>query len=193
MPIARSAAQAMLDKLEKYEPYLNSRIAMVALSLDPSIPNQADDVLEMKRIIRMILARDYGVDGDASQNDVAPKSSPSKRASLLSKARRARCPNSHSNSESADEVDDFFEFTSKADETVDDPIEWWAVPGHQKRFPKLSLLARDVLMCMGSSVPSEAAFSDSGGMVTNLRGRLSDDNISKMMKLRSWNRLMKKF
>jgi hAT family C-terminal dimerisation region len=40
-----------------------------------------------------------------------------------------------------------------------------------KKFPILSLLARDTLLCMGSSVPSESSFSDSGGFVTGDRAR----------------------
>ena len=48
-------------------------------------------------------------------------------------------------------------------------------------------------MVMGSSVPSESAFSDSGHFVCADRSRLTDENISVMMKLRSWNRLFGKF
>jgi hAT family C-terminal dimerisation region len=58
------------------------------------------------------------------------------------------------------------------------------------RFPTLSLLARDTIMIKGSSVPSESAFSDSGHFVTANRASLTDDNICKMMKLRSWKRLL---
>jgi hypothetical protein len=45
-------------------------------------------------------------------------------------------------------------------------------------------------MVMGSSVPSEAAFSDSGQFVRPNRGILSDAKIETMMKLRSWNRFL---
>jgi hypothetical protein len=45
-------------------------------------------------------------------------------------------------------------------------------------------------MVMGSSVPSEAAFSDSGEFVRPDRGSLSDAKIERMMKLRSWNRFL---
>jgi hypothetical protein len=43
---------------------------------------------------------------------------------------------------------------------------------------------------MGSSVPSEAAFTDSGQFVRPDRGSLSDAKIETMMKLRSWNRFL---
>ena len=106
--------------------------------------------------------------------------------SLLTAAKLARAP--HQLLDCNDEVDEFFDFTKKADLTSDDPIQWWGTIGH-KKFPTISLLARDTLMCLGSSVPSESAFSDSGRFVTADRNRLSDDHIGQMMKMRSWNRL----
>jgi hypothetical protein len=45
-------------------------------------------------------------------------------------------------------------------------------------------------MACGTSVPSESAFSDSGGFVIPRRIRLSDESIETMMKLRSWNRFL---
>jgi hypothetical protein len=47
-------------------------------------------------------------------------------------------------------------------------------------------------MCMGSSVPSESAFSDSGDVAIPVRSRLSDRSVETTMKLRSWKRLFKK-
>jgi hAT family C-terminal dimerisation region len=71
-------------------------------------------------------------------------------------------------------------------------IERWRTIGC-KKFSFLSLLARDraTLICMVSSVPSKPFFSDSGGIVTGYRARLSDENIEMLMKLRSWNRLFR--
>jgi hypothetical protein len=69
----------------------------------------------------------------------------------------------------------------------------WCITAEKTRFPALSMLARDALMIMGSSVPSESAFSDSGHFVTSDRASVYDETISKMMKLRSWKRLCADF
>jgi hypothetical protein len=90
----------------------------------------------------------------------------------------------------SDEVEDFCSFTFRADTSCSDVLQWWKTIG-SVRFPTLSLLARDAFMIMGSSVPSESAFSDSGAFVSSDRARLTDENIEIMMKLRSWNRLLK--
>jgi hypothetical protein len=47
-------------------------------------------------------------------------------------------------------------------------------------------------VCMGSLVPSESAFSDSGDVAIPVRSRLSDRSVETTMKLRSWKRLFKK-
>ena len=87
-----------------------------------------------------------------------------------------------------DEVNLFMDITKQVDDSFLDPIEWWRVTG-SKRFPMIAILARDTLMCKGSSVPSESSFSDSGNFVRRDRCTLSDDNLEKMMKMRSWHRL----
>jgi hAT family C-terminal dimerisation region len=92
----------------------------------------------------------------------------------------------------ADKVDNYFEATKNLASICKDSVLWWRTAG-KTQFPALSLLARDTLMIMGSSVPSESAFSDSGHFVTSDVASLTDDNLSKMMKLRSWKRLCSKF
>jgi hypothetical protein len=47
-------------------------------------------------------------------------------------------------------------------------------------------------MSMGTSVPSESSFSDSGHFVSADRAKLNDANIEMMMKLRSWNQMFQK-
>ena len=66
-------------------------------------------------------------------------------------------------------------------------LAWWKVNGHQ--YPKLCLLARDTFVAMGSSVPAESAFSESGQLVTPQHARLSDENIEKLMKISAWKDL----
>ena len=47
------------------------------------------------------------------------------------------------------------------------------------------MLARDTLMAMGSSVPSESTFSDSGGIVLIDVAQLMDENLRILVTLRS--------
>ena len=181
----------MLEKINKYKDYLNCNLAKLAGVLDPSIANPAHEVARMKSVIRGILSRYYGYCEDEPADDDRADAA-SKRSSLLKMANLMRCSSSEIGashaSVSKDEVDRFFEFTKEIDDTCSDVIDWWASIG-RKRFPAIALLARDTLMCMGSSVPSESSFSDSGGFVPGDRSRLTDVNIEMMMKLRSWNRL----
>lgn len=182
-PSAIQAAKAMLNKIEKYKSNLTSPLAQLALALDPAIPNTESETESMKHLIRTTLTRDYGY---RSAVQLAPEGKPK---GLLAAARAARAPSGYNIN--VDEVEDFFDFTKKGDESCNDAVEWWGTIG-RKRFPVIAHLARDTLMCMGSSVPSESSFSDSGHFVTNNRASLNDENIEKMMKLRSWNRLLSK-
>ena len=182
VPAAKRAAEAMLAKLEKYKDNLNSPLCLLAAGLDPSVPVPDEDVLDLKLSIRQILTVKYGYQ-QLPQNDEVPH-----QLSLLAAAKLARAGCSAERRQ-IDEVDDFFALTKRADASCDNVLEWWAASS--KRFPMLSQLARDTFMVMGSSVPSESAFSDSGSFVTPRRSSLSNETISKMMKLRSWNRLLK--
>jgi len=77
----------------------------------------------------------------------------------------------------------------RADKSASNVIEWWGREGRHK-YPKISLLAQNTLMTMGSSVASESTFSDSGAMVRADRTRLSDAHIRILVCLRSWNRFL---
>ncbi|XXQ37265.1 Uncharacterized protein PBTT_07267 [Plasmodiophora brassicae] len=73
-----------------------------------------------------------------------------KTRALLVAARRDRVrgPLSEHEEEKDDiskEIDDYFQFTQSGDESYDDAVAWWAAIG-RKRFPRLSLLARDTLV-----------------------------------------------
>ncbi|OAE33137.1 hypothetical protein AXG93_4773s1100 [Marchantia polymorpha subsp. ruderalis] len=181
VPAAKRAAEAMLSKLEKYKENMNSPLCLLASDLDPSVPVPDIDIQELKFCIRQILIVRYGY--QQQQNVEIPQ-----RLGLLAAAKLVRAGSCVERGQ-IDEVDDFFELTKRTDTSYDNVLEWWSTSN--KRFPLLSRLARDTFMVMGSSVPLESAFSDSGSFVTSRRSSLSDENISKMMKLRSWNRLLK--
>ena len=68
-----------------------------------------------------------------------------------------------------------------------DVYKWWATYGYQ--YPALKQLARDTFVAMGSSVPSESAFSESGQVVMPQCARLSDDNIERLMTISAWKEL----
>lgn len=87
------------------------------------------------------------------------------------------------------ETDNFFAATQRADKTWKNVINWWK-RGRQHKYPKLRMLARDTLMAMGSSVPSESTFSDSGSIVRLDRATLTDENLRILVTLRSWNRFL---
>jgi hypothetical protein len=178
--VAAEAAEVMKAKLKKYECYLTCELSRLALALDPAIPNTSTEVEAMKVLIRETLVREYGM---TVQH--APTQS---QRGLLAAARGARAPRSLNII--SDEVDDYFDFTRMGDESCNDAIEWSTIG--IKRFPAMAALVRDTLMCMGSSVPSESSFSDSGHFVSADRTKLNDANIGMMMKLRSWNRLLQK-
>jgi hypothetical protein len=75
-----------------------------------------------------------------------------KARGVLAAAQAARAPSRGLNIIS-DEMDDYLDFTRMGDESCNEAVELWAIIG-SKRFPVMKTLARDKLMCLGSSVPS---------------------------------------
>jgi hAT family C-terminal dimerisation region len=127
--------------------------------LDPRIGNGSDAALEMKESIRDTLRQRYDLNS-TQPADAAAEDMP---FDIFSAARKV----SHDSISqiTADEVDNYFEMTKHPDTTCRDAVMWMRTAG-KTRFPALSMLSRDTLMIMGSSVPSESAFSDSGHFVT---------------------------
>jgi hAT family C-terminal dimerisation region len=182
----KAAAKCVLEKIRKYESYLCSPLTRLAEILDPRIGNGSDAALEMKESIRDTLRQRYDLNS-TQPADAAAEDMP---FDIFSAARKV----SHDSISqiTADEVDNYFEMTKHPDTTCRDAVMWWRTAG-KTRFPALSMLSRDTLMIMGSSVPSESAFSDSDHFVTSDRASVTDENTSKMMKLRSWKRLCADF
>jgi hypothetical protein len=69
----------------------------------------------------------------------------------------------------------------------DDPIKWWRNVGN-RRFPRLSFLASDLLSIPSSTAAIERQFNSTGSMVTPKRNRLSRVVICQAQSLRSWRR-----
>lgn len=64
-------------------------------------------------------------------------------------------------------------------------LEWWKK--HETILPNLARMARDFLCTSATSVPSERLFSRSSLVIRKHRNRLSDNSITLLMCLNSWN------
>lgn len=176
----RQASAAMKQKLTKYKFNFTSKYVQICALLNPRISKKGDDYSEMKNYIRKYLEDTYDV---SFESDAPTEDNSTKQFSFLD-----------SDDEGVDiiekdEVDAFFSATASADKSVTNVREWWGSEGRRK-YPKIALLARDLLMTMGSSVASESTFSDSGAVIRHDRSRLSDENIRILVTLRSWNRVL---
>ncbi|KAJ6790762.1 Uncharacterized protein M6B38_247925 [Iris pallida] len=63
-------------------------------------------------------------------------------------------------------------------------LEWWK--RHDKRFPVLSNIARDLLMVPVSTVASESCFSASSRMLSDRRSRLKPDILEAIVCVQDW-------
>ncbi|KAL2533344.1 BED zinc finger [Abeliophyllum distichum] len=66
-----------------------------------------------------------------------------------------------------------------------DIFKWWRQ--HQRSYPNLSKMARDLLTPPVSIVASEAAFSISGRVLSDFRSRLKADILESLLCLKGWN------
>ncbi|KAJ3453694.1 hypothetical protein MRS44_017941 [Fusarium solani] len=66
------------------------------------------------------------------------------------------------------------------------PIGWWKV--NANRYPRLSLMAVDMLTIPSSSAESERTFSSAGRMMAPLRSRLRRETVAMAQCIRSWSK-----
>jgi hAT family C-terminal dimerisation region len=172
----KEAALAMMEKLESYDTLINNNIVKMAKLFDPRMKSDTTLMNELRStlvehynyghesavlgsssstILNAVLAAD-GADFDDSENFVW-----------------------------ADEVTNFFQFTSIADVRAD-PLLWWKAA--ETRFPTIAKMARDYLAVQATSVASESTFSTSGQLITSNRVCLSDESIEASMLCRNWMR-----
>ncbi|OAE35332.1 hypothetical protein AXG93_4491s1120 [Marchantia polymorpha subsp. ruderalis] len=124
-PLAKIAAEAMLNKLNKYKNSLNSQLAKLAVILDPATPNHLDDLISLKDLVQSKLAIDYGCDNFSDPSSVQDAPKP---LTLLEKARcnRASCVadgGAPDPTSTQDEIDVFFYETRTADDSYAGTIE----------------------------------------------------------------------
>lgn len=67
-----------------------------------------------------------------------------------------------------------------------DILEWWKI--NSPKYPVLSTIARDILAISVSTVPSEAAFSSGGRIVSDYRSSLSCSTVEALICLQDWLR-----
>lgn len=65
------------------------------------------------------------------------------------------------------------------------PIDWWKI--NAGRYPRLSMMAVDMLSVPSSSAESERTFSSTGRMTTPLRNRLRREVVAMAQCIRSWS------
>jgi hypothetical protein len=81
---------------------------------------------------------------------------------------------------------------SELDDYLNEPIcssevnvlQWWKL--NERRFSRLSKMARDYLSVMPTSTASERSFSLSGRVISKIRNRLTPDNSEKSILLNTW-------
>lgn len=80
--------------------------------------------------------------------------------------------------EKCDKTDDELEryLSSKCDS---EPLNWWKE--NEKNFPRIAVIAKQVLAVPATSVPSERIFSAAGLLVNKLRNRLSCELVDKII------------
>lgn len=182
-PLAKAAASAFLDRLQKNKHHMWNDFANLAQILDPRVSNASAEALSMKEEIRQTLIDQYDMNVHDSYSPSSESRAEKQISSLFAAARQAR--NESLDRIREDEVDAFYKFTAKPDLSCDDVLEWWKVVGAQ-RFPKLSLLARDTLMIMGSALTSNY-FTGSDQIVSVERATVNDKDLEVATKVRAWN------
>ncbi|KJK73923.1 hypothetical protein H634G_10784 [Metarhizium anisopliae BRIP 53293] len=66
------------------------------------------------------------------------------------------------------------------------PVDWWKTNAY--RYPRLSIMAVDMLSIPSSSAESERTFSSAGLMTAPLRGRLAREIVAMAQCIRSWSK-----
>jgi hypothetical protein len=74
------------------------------------------------------------------------------------------------------ELDEFMARSNKADQDVEDPLEWWI--RHASDYPVLSKMAFDLFSCPAMSAECERVFSQTKRVITDERNRLKSDTVA---------------
>lgn len=187
------AVRAGLVKLQKYESIIYaSKIPFIATFLHPALklnyfkeqkyPNVK--VREIKTMITEYFADNYESDvtspSPEREQDIIPddQSTPEKDELFHHMYKRSKIGKVSS------EIEKYLSLPL-SDPTMM-PLEYWRSESVQKEFPKLSMMARDVLPIQPSSVAVERDFSKGARVVTPTRCALIAETIRASMFMKSW-------
>ncbi|XP_057734193.1 zinc finger BED domain-containing protein RICESLEEPER 1-like [Arachis stenosperma] len=67
-----------------------------------------------------------------------------------------------------------------------DVLEWWKL--YESRYPKLSIMAHDLLSILITKVASESAFSIGAHLINKYRSRMLPENVEAVICTRNWNK-----
>lgn len=152
-------------------------VPIVASFLDPRYKRLKFFSVEQRQVTKDCIDSkidDLPLQNIAARNDdgLSPpekrKRRPSAIDSLLSESPDKSC-------EEDQEVDSYL--LDKVD--CENPLKWWSTNEH--KYPRLAIVARQVLSAPATSVPSERIFSCAGLIVTKLRNRLSPEIVDQII------------
>jgi hypothetical protein len=123
-----------------------------------------------------------------SQSSSTADEIPDSQQSRRRRPGRRRRPPPPAATQPLDELDRYLtETVVDQDLYQGDPAIWWKDVG-ARRFPRLSLLAADLLSIPASTSSTERAFNGVGSMVTPRRNRLNRCTIAKAQSLGNWRK-----
>jgi hypothetical protein len=187
-PLPRETAERYFEDAQKglrtlWSHYYKNRVISGEQPPAPRPPHNLD------RILRWAATSQAGPTAgsqDASSQITATEAAPSQAPSQSQRNLRNRGQQHEPASPPLDELEIYLREPAINPELFkEDAISWWREVG-SKRFPRLSLLASDLLSIPSSTSSVERQFNSTGAMVTPKRSSLSRVTICQAQCVKSW-------